>query len=49
MVIGVNQVKYLEIWARVLTNDNLKKECSDVMHIIELNAKLERMSSRMKN
>ena len=54
MLVVVNQVKCLEIWARVLTNDNLKKKCSDVMHIIELllitpftNAELERMFSRM--
>lgn len=46
--------KYLEIWARVLTNDILKVKCSDALHIIELllitpftNAKLERMFSRM--
>ena len=50
----VQDLKYLEIWARVLTNETLKEECPDALHIIELllitpftNAKLERMFSRM--
>jgi hypothetical protein len=54
MLVSLNQVKYLEIWSRILTNNDLKNECSDVLHIIELllitpfmNAKLEHMFSRM--
>ena len=53
-MLGGNEVKYLDIWARVLTNSTLKSDCCDVFHIIELlmitpftNAKLERMFSRM--
>lgn len=32
---GVNQVKYLEIWPRILTNKDVKTQCSDVLHIID--------------
>ena len=54
MLVSLNQVKYLEIWSIILMNNNLKNECSDMLHIIELllitpftNAKLEHMFSRM--
>ena len=46
---------YLEIWKSIFTNDNVKRECKNVLHVIELllitpftSAKLERVFSRMK-
>ena len=49
-----SEVKYLDVWAKVFTNLDLKVECKDMLHIIELllitpfaNVKLERMFSTM--
>ena len=48
------KVKYLGIWERVFSNENIIEECQNVLHIFEIlpitsfsNAKLERMFSRM--
>ena len=45
---------YLDVWSRVLTLEEFRKECANVLHIIELllitpfsNTKLERMFSTM--
>ena len=49
------KIDYLEIWKSIFTNDNVKRECKNVLHVIELllmtpftSAKLERVFSRMK-
>ena len=48
------KIDYLEVWKSIFTNDNVKRECKNVLHVIELlpitpftNAKLERVFSRM--
>ena len=48
------KIDYLEVWKSIFTNDNVKRECKNVLHVIELllitpftNAKLERVYSRM--
>lgn len=45
---------YLNVWKNVFTNEDIRKDCRNVLHIIELllitpftNAKLERVFSRM--
>jgi hypothetical protein len=45
---------YFEVWKRILTNDSIKAECKNILHLIEIllvipftNAKVERMFSRM--
>ena len=47
-------MNYLDVWQKLLVNESVKSQCSDVLHVIELllitsftNAKLERMFSRM--
>ena len=48
------KIDYLEVWKSIFTNDNVKRECEDVLYVIELllitpftNTKLERVFSRM--
>ena len=48
------KVKYHQIWKKVFENSDLKKECENVLHVIEIlliipftNAKVERLFSRM--
>ena len=48
------KVRYLEIWERVFSNDNIIEECKNVLHIFKIllitpfsNTKLECMFSRM--
>ena len=48
------KIDYLEVWKSIFTNDNVKRECKNVLHVIELllitpftNANLERVFSRM--
>jgi hypothetical protein len=50
MMVDVQEVKYVDLWSKVLTNISLKEECVDVLHVINLllitpftNAKVERM------
>ena len=54
IVASTVKVDYLEVWAKIFTNMDVKASCSNVLHIIELlliipftNAKLERIFSRM--
>ena len=46
------KIDYLEVWKSIFTNGNVKRECKNVLHVIELslitpftNAKLERVFS----
>ena len=46
--------KYVKLWERIFINEEVLKECKNILHIFELllitpfsNAKLERMFSRM--
>ena len=48
------KIDYLEVWKSIFTNDNIKRECKNVLHVIELllttpftNAKLEHVFSCM--
>ena len=48
------KIDYLEVWKSIFTNDNVKRECKNVLYVIELllitsftNVKLERVFSRM--
>ena len=48
------KIDYLEVWKSIFTNDNVKRECKNVLHVIELllitpfiNTKLERVFSCM--
>ena len=48
------KIDYLEVWKSIFTNDNIKRECKNVLHVIELllttpftNAKLEHVLSCM--
>ena len=48
------KIDYLEVWKSIFTNDNVKRECKNVLYVIELllitpftNAKLERVFSRI--
>ena len=48
------KIYYLEVWKSIFTNDNIKRECRNVLHFIEwllitpfTNAKLEHVFSHM--
>ena len=48
------KIDYLDVWKSIFTNYNIKRECKNVLHVIELllitpvtNAKLERVFSCM--
>ena len=48
------KLNYLNVWQKLLVNESIKSQCSDVLHVIKLlqitpftNAKLEQMFSRM--
>ena len=48
------KLNYLDVWQKLLVNESVKSQCSDISHVIELllitpftNAKLEQMFSRM--
>ena len=54
LVSSNKEITYLEVWKRVLTNDSIKAECENILHLIEIlliipftNAKVERMFSCM--
>ena len=54
LVSSNKEITYLEVWKRVLTNDSIKAECENILHLIEIlliipftNVKVERMFSRM--
>jgi hypothetical protein len=54
LVSSNKEITYLEVWKRVLTNNSIKAECQNILHLIEIlliipfrNAKVERMFSRM--
>ena len=47
-------VKYLDIWSKVFTSENIKEECKNILHISEImlivlftNAKVNRIFSKM--
>ena len=55
LIASNKETGYLGIWKRVFTNDFVKTECVNIIHLIEIlfmiiftNAKVERMLSRMK-
>ena len=46
------KLNYLNVWQKLLVNESVKSQCSNILHVIELllvttftNAKLERMFS----
>ena len=48
------KLNYLDVWQKLLVNESVKSQCSEVLHVIKLllitpftNAKLERMVSRV--
>ena len=48
------KLNYLDVWQKLLVNESVKSQCSDVLHVIELllitpftNTKLEQMFSTM--
>ncbi len=54
IVVNDKSAKYLDVWKKIFINADVKRECRNVLDIIEIllvtpfsNAKLERMFSRM--
>ena len=54
IVVNDKSAKYLDVWRKIFTNADVRRECRNVLDIIEIllvtpfsNAKLERMFSRM--
>ena len=48
------KLNYLDVWQKLLVNESIKSQCSNILHVIELlvitpftNAKLKKMFSRM--